>query len=160
MSEKITGAEALIKSLIAEGVDRVFGYPGGAIMPVYDRLYDYADQLKHILVRHEQGATHAAQGYARGDYFGYLYRIHYRILQGRILALESFSGFRLLDSRGLFCVYEVIDTILIYMKRVLRDALFVSIPFQGIFLRRDIILINLPCFGFLSVTLDSPSSFG
>ena len=65
MSEKITGAEALIKSLIAEGVDRIFGYPGGAIMPVYDRLYDYADQLKHILVRHEQGATHAAQGYAR-----------------------------------------------------------------------------------------------
>ncbi|MBO5249434.1 MAG: biosynthetic-type acetolactate synthase large subunit [Muribaculaceae bacterium] len=65
MSEKITGAEALIKSLIAEGVDRVFGYPGGAIIPVYDKLYDYTDQLKHILVRHEQGATHAAQGYAR-----------------------------------------------------------------------------------------------
>ena len=65
MAEKITGAEALIKSLIAEGVDRVFGYPGGAIIPVYDKLYDYTDQLKHILVRHEQGATHAAQGYAR-----------------------------------------------------------------------------------------------
>ncbi len=65
MSEKITGAEALIKSLIAEGVDRVFGYPGGAIIPVYDKLYDYTSQLKHILVRHEQGATHAAQGYAR-----------------------------------------------------------------------------------------------
>ena len=65
MSEKITGAEALIKSLIAEGVDRVLGYPGGAIIPVYDKLYDYTDQLKHILVRHEQGATHAAQGYAR-----------------------------------------------------------------------------------------------
>ena len=65
MSEKITGAEALIKSLIAEGVDRVFGYPGGAIIPVYDKLYDYTDRLKHILVRHEQGATHAAQGYAR-----------------------------------------------------------------------------------------------
>lgn len=65
MSEKITGAEALIKSLIAEGVDRVFGYPGGAIIPVYDKLYDYTDQLTHILVRHEQGATHAAQGYAR-----------------------------------------------------------------------------------------------
>ncbi len=65
MSEKITGAEALIKSLIAEGVDRVFGYPGGAIIPVYDKLYDYTEQLKHILVRHEQGATHAAQGYAR-----------------------------------------------------------------------------------------------
>lgn len=65
MSEKITGAEALIKSLIAEGVDRVFGYPGGAIIPVYDKLYDYTTELKHILVRHEQGATHAAQGYAR-----------------------------------------------------------------------------------------------
>lgn len=65
MSEKITGAEALIKSLIAEGVDRVFGYPGGAIIPVYDKLYDYTNELKHILVRHEQGATHAAQGYAR-----------------------------------------------------------------------------------------------
>ena len=65
MAEKITGAEAIIKSLIAEGVDLVFGYPGGAIIPVYDKLYDYPNQLKHILVRHEQGATHAAQGYAR-----------------------------------------------------------------------------------------------
>ncbi len=65
MSEKITGAEGLIKSLIAEGVDLVFGYPGGAIIPVYDKLYNYTDRLKHILVRHEQGATHAAQGYAR-----------------------------------------------------------------------------------------------
>lgn len=65
MSERITGAEAIIKSLIAEGVDLVFGYPGGAIIPVYDKLYDYTEQLKHILVRHEQGATHAAQGYAR-----------------------------------------------------------------------------------------------
>lgn len=65
MSNKINGAEALIKSLICEGVDTVFGYPGGAIIPVYDKLYDYTSQLKHILVRHEQGATHAAQGYAR-----------------------------------------------------------------------------------------------
>lgn len=65
MNIKITGAEALIKSLIAEGVDTVFGYPGGAIIPVYDKLYDYTDRLNHILVRHEQGATHAAQGYAR-----------------------------------------------------------------------------------------------
>lgn len=63
--EKISGGDALIRSLICEGVDLVFGYPGGSIMPVYDRLYDYQDQLKHILVRHEQGATHAAQGYAR-----------------------------------------------------------------------------------------------
>ncbi len=63
--EKISGGDALIRSLICEGVDLVFGYPGGSIMPVYDRLYDYQDKLRHILVRHEQGATHAAQGYAR-----------------------------------------------------------------------------------------------
>ncbi len=62
---KITGAKALIESMIHEGVDTIFGYPGGAIMPTYDALYDYADKLKHILTRHEQGATHAAQGYAR-----------------------------------------------------------------------------------------------
>lgn len=61
----VTGSEAVILSLIEEGVDTIFGYPGGAIMPVYDALYDYLDQLNHILVRHEQGATHAAQGYAR-----------------------------------------------------------------------------------------------
>jgi len=62
---KISGSEAVVKSLLAEGVDTIFGYPGGAIMPVYDALYDYQEELKHILVRHEQGATHAAQGYAR-----------------------------------------------------------------------------------------------
>lgn len=61
----MTGAEILIKSLIAEGVDLAFGYPGGAIMPVYDELYKYQKELKHILTRHEQGAIHAAQGYAR-----------------------------------------------------------------------------------------------
>ena len=65
MSETINGAEALIRSLVKEGVDKIFGYPGGAIMPVYDRLYDHTDEITHILVRHEQGATHAAQGYAR-----------------------------------------------------------------------------------------------
>lgn len=63
--EKITGSEALLKTLIAEGVDTIFGYPGGAVIPVYDCLYDYRDKIKHVLVRHEQGATHAAQGYAR-----------------------------------------------------------------------------------------------
>ena len=62
---RITGAEAVIKSLLEEGVDTVFGYPGGAIMPIYDALYDYRDRLTHILTRHEQGATHAAEGYAR-----------------------------------------------------------------------------------------------
>ena len=65
MKEMISGADALIRSLICEGVDLVFGYPGGSIIPVYDKLYDYQDSLKHVLVRHEQGATHAAQGYAR-----------------------------------------------------------------------------------------------
>lgn len=63
--QKITGSEALLKALIAEGVDTIFGYPGGQAIPIYDSLYDYRDQLKHVLVRHEQGATHAAQGYAR-----------------------------------------------------------------------------------------------
>ncbi|WP_366838194.1 biosynthetic-type acetolactate synthase large subunit [Chitinophaga sp.] len=63
----ITGSEAVIRSLIEEGVDTIFGYPGGAIMPIYDALYDFQDQVRHILVRHEQGATHAAQGYARSS---------------------------------------------------------------------------------------------
>lgn len=61
----ISGAEAVIRSLLAESTDIVFGYPGGAIMPVYDALYDFQDQLHHVLTRHEQGAIHAAQGYAR-----------------------------------------------------------------------------------------------
>ena len=65
MKEKITGAEALMRSLEAEGVNVLFGYPGGAIMPTYDALYDHRTTLHHILVRHEQGAAHAAQGYAR-----------------------------------------------------------------------------------------------
>ena len=63
--KKMTGAEALILSLLEEGVDTVFGYIGGAIMPVYDALYNYEDRLKHVMVRHEQGAIHAAEGYAR-----------------------------------------------------------------------------------------------
>lgn len=62
---RITGAEAVILSLLEEGVDTIFGYPGGAIMPIYDALYDYQDRLRHILTRHEQGAAHAAEGYAR-----------------------------------------------------------------------------------------------
>ncbi len=60
-----SGSQAVINALLAEGVTTVFGYPGGAIMPIYDALYDYKDQLEHILVRHEQGGIHAAQGYAR-----------------------------------------------------------------------------------------------
>ncbi len=61
----ISGAEILMRALVDEGVTTLFGYPGGAIMPVYDALYDYRKQLNHILVRHEQAATHAAEGYAR-----------------------------------------------------------------------------------------------
>jgi len=60
-----SGSQAVLEAFLAEGVDTVFGYPGGAIMPIYDALYDYNDRLKHILVRHEQGAIHAAQGFAR-----------------------------------------------------------------------------------------------
>ena len=67
--EVITGAEALMRALKDEGVKTIFGYPGGAIMPVYDRLYDYTREdnpvFNHILVRHEQGASHAAEGFAR-----------------------------------------------------------------------------------------------
>lgn len=63
----LTGSQAVLEALIAEGVDTIFGYPGGAIMPIYDALYDYHDKLKHILVRHEQGGIHAAQGLARSS---------------------------------------------------------------------------------------------
>ena len=62
---QIKGSDAVVRSLIAEGVDLIFGYPGGAIMPVYDAMYTYRDELRHVLTRHEQGAVHAAQGYAR-----------------------------------------------------------------------------------------------
>ena len=64
-TDNISGCEAVVRCLIAEGVELMYGYPGGAIMPVYDELYKYADQIQHVLVRHEQGATHAAQGFAR-----------------------------------------------------------------------------------------------
>lgn len=67
MSEKITGSEALCRALLAEGVDTIFGYPGGQIMSFYDTLYGFQDRLHHILTRHEQGAVHAAQGYARAS---------------------------------------------------------------------------------------------
>jgi acetolactate synthase-1/2/3 large subunit len=63
----ITGAVATLQALVAEGVDTIFGYPGGAIIPIYDALYDFADALNHVLVRHEQGGIHAAQGYARSS---------------------------------------------------------------------------------------------
>ena len=64
-TKKLSGAQAVLEACIAEGAETIFGYPGGAIMPIYDALYDYNDRLKHILVRHEQGGIHAGQGYAR-----------------------------------------------------------------------------------------------
>lgn len=66
-SEQLSGSRAVLEAFLAENVTTIFGYPGGAIMPIYDALYDYNDRLKHILVRHEQGAIHAAQGYARAS---------------------------------------------------------------------------------------------
>lgn len=65
--EKINGSEAVMRALVAENVQTIFGYPGGAIMPIYDALYDYNERLNHVLVRHEQGAIHAAQGFARAS---------------------------------------------------------------------------------------------
>lgn len=64
-TQRISGSEAVIKSLLEEGVDTIFGYPGGAIMPIYDALYDYDQEVTHYLTRHEQGAIHAAEGYAK-----------------------------------------------------------------------------------------------
>jgi acetolactate synthase I/II/III large subunit len=63
--KSLSGSEAMLDAFLHEGVTTIFGYPGGAIMPIYDALYDYQDRLQHILVRHEQGAIHAAQGFAR-----------------------------------------------------------------------------------------------
>ena len=64
-TKSVTGSVAVLEALIAEDVKTIFGYPGGAIMPIYDALYDYNEKLQHILVRHEQGATHAAQNPAQ-----------------------------------------------------------------------------------------------
>ncbi|WP_460621923.1 biosynthetic-type acetolactate synthase large subunit [Hymenobacter tenuis] len=66
-TQTLSGAQATLHALLAEGVDTVFGYPGGAIIPIYDALYDFKEQLNHVLVRHEQGGIHAAQGYARSS---------------------------------------------------------------------------------------------
>src|SRR3954468_2438520 len=65
--KNISGSVAVLEAFLEEGVDTIFGYPGGAIMPIYDALYDYQEKLKHILVRHEQGGIHAAQGFARAS---------------------------------------------------------------------------------------------
>lgn len=67
MENKLRGSEILMRALIDQGVDKIFGYPGGQIMPVYDSLYDYSDRIRHYLARHEQGAIHAAEGYARAS---------------------------------------------------------------------------------------------
>ncbi len=67
ITSTLNGSRSVLEALVTEGVDTIFGYPGGAIMPIYDALYDYHDRLKHILVRHEQGGIHAAQGYARAS---------------------------------------------------------------------------------------------
>lgn len=66
-AQEVSGSVAVLEALVAENVETIFGYPGGAIMPIYDALFDYPEQLNHILVRHEQGAIHAAQGYARAS---------------------------------------------------------------------------------------------
>ncbi|MGV3768214.1 MAG: biosynthetic-type acetolactate synthase large subunit [Chitinophagaceae bacterium] len=66
-TQTLSGSQAVLECFLAEGVDTIFGYPGGAIMPIYDALYDYKEKLEHILVRHEQGGIHAAQGYARAS---------------------------------------------------------------------------------------------
>jgi len=66
-ARRLTGSAALLEAFLSEKVETIFGYPGGAIMPIYDALYDYQDRINHILVRHEQGAIHAAQGYARAS---------------------------------------------------------------------------------------------
>ena len=66
-TREVSGAQALLLGLLAEGVDTIFGYPGGAILPIYDALYDFKEQLNHVLVRHEQGGIHAGQGYARAS---------------------------------------------------------------------------------------------
>ncbi|MDI9523184.1 MAG: thiamine pyrophosphate-binding protein, partial [Bacteroidota bacterium] len=63
--EILSGSEIIVRALMAEGVDTLFGYPGGAVIPIFDALYDHKERMRHILVRHEQGAVHAAQGYAR-----------------------------------------------------------------------------------------------
>ena len=65
VTETISGSEAIVRCLIEEGTEIIYGYPGGAIMPVYDELFKYQDKIHHVLSRHEQGATHSAQGYAR-----------------------------------------------------------------------------------------------
>ncbi|MGB7091471.1 MAG: thiamine pyrophosphate-binding protein, partial [Methylovirgula sp.] len=67
MAREMTGAEMVVEALKDQGVDVIFGYPGGAVLPIYDVLYDHQHAIHHVLVRHEQGAAHAAEGYARSS---------------------------------------------------------------------------------------------
>lgn len=99
--KRMSGAEAILQCLLAEGVDTIFGYPGGAIMPVYDALYYYEDRLTHILPRHEQGAIHAAEGYARVTR-----RTGVCMATSGPGALNLFTGLgdALLDSTPLVCI--------------------------------------------------------
>ena len=65
MAQEMSGAEMVIQALLDQGVQHIFGYPGGAVLPIYDEMFKQQNRLKHVLVRHEQGALHAADGYAR-----------------------------------------------------------------------------------------------
>lgn len=110
VAKTMTGAQAVIECLIANGVDLMFGYPGGAIMPVYDALYDYEDRLRHILTRHEQGAIHAAQGYARVTR-----KVGVAIATSGPGATNLFTGLgdALMDSTPLVCITgQVFSTLL------------------------------------------------
>lgn len=101
IAKEMSGAEAMIHCLLAENVDIIFGYPGGAIMPFYDELYKFQDQLQHILTRHEQGAIHAAQGYARA-----LRKTGVAIATSGPGATNLFTGLAdaLMDSTPLVCI--------------------------------------------------------
>ena len=106
MKERITGSEALMRSLENEGVDVMFGYPGGTIMPTYDALYDHRDKLNHILVRHEQGAVHAAQGYARVSG-----RVGVVVVTSGPGAMNTVTGIAdaMVDSTPLVVIYGQVD---------------------------------------------------
>ena len=100
-TQRITGAEAVMKCLQSENITTIFGYPGGAIMPIYDALYDYQETIRHILVRHEQGAVHAAQGFARaGGHTGVVFATSGPGATNLITGLAD----ALIDSTPLVCI--------------------------------------------------------
>jgi acetolactate synthase-1/2/3 large subunit len=124
--KKISGSEAVIKSLIQENVDVLFGYVGGAIMPIYDALYDYQDRLKHVLTRHEQGAVHAAQGYAK--------------ITGRIGVCFATSGPGATNLITGLADAQLDSTPLVCITGQVHSALLGSDAFQ----EQDIISISMP----------------